>query len=151
MLPHREEVKEAIEHSLDMLHQLSTTTKLASSSHSFLQKLVQATPELAGYGATKKRRTGGIPPTAELANVPAPVSASAKVNVDIRTGDADQRIQSPMTTHPDQFSFDLDNFLANNPFGELSSSASFDMGGMEQIWDYDNLHLDGLSTNEPLV
>lgn len=47
-----------------------------------------------------------------------------------------------MTTAPDQLSFDLDNFLANNPFGDLFNPATFDMGGMEQIWEWENLHLD---------
>jgi hypothetical protein len=49
-----------------------------------------------------------------------------------------------MTTS-DDLSFDLDQFLLNNPFGDLGSSAALDMGGMEQIWDWENLHLDTFS------
>ena len=48
------------------------------------------------------------------------------------------------TAAADQFSFDLDNFLENNPFGDLSDAANLDLGGMEQIWDWEDLNLNAL-------
>jgi hypothetical protein len=135
-------MKEAIDHSLNMLHQLSSTSsKLGSSSYSFLHKLVQATSELSDHGAAKRRRKNDIalePSTVELFRESTPVPASANVSMDASTTIVDHRT---MTTAPDQLSFDLDNFLANNPFGDMFNSATFDMGGMEQIWDWENLHL----------
>ncbi|KAI1526169.1 Fungal-trans domain containing protein [Pyrenophora tritici-repentis] len=103
VLPHREEVVDAIENSLDMLHQLSLTTKLGASSYNFLFKLPS---------------NSFIEPAA---------SASEPL---------------PAMTMQDDLNFDIDQFLAQNPFGHLGDLNALDMGGMEQIWDWEDLHLD---------
>lgn len=138
MLPHREEMIAAIHRSLAMLQQLSPTTKLGSASHSFLHKLVQATPEISGNVSTKKRRTDGnslAPSSAQLtAQVATLPTSDPIVNpMDTAVGDA------TTTAVSDQFSFYPDVFLATNPFDDLP-----DLGGMGDIWEYQNLHLDRL-------
>ncbi|KAA8620005.1 hypothetical protein A1F94_004482 [Pyrenophora tritici-repentis] len=45
-------------------------------------------------------------------------------------------------TMQDDLNFDIDQFLAQNPFGHLGDLNALDMGGMEQIWDWEDLHLD---------
>lgn len=35
--------------------------------------------------------------------------------------------------------FDVDQFLSQNPFG---SATALDMGGMEQIWNWEDLNLE---------
>jgi hypothetical protein len=40
----------------------------------------------------------------------------------------------------EDMSFDLEQFLAQNPFG---STATPDLGGMEQVWDWGDLNLEG--------
>jgi hypothetical protein len=146
VLPHRQEVMDVIDSSLEMLHQLSLTTKLGATSYNFLQKLVQASPELSRKRPLKRIRK---PQT-----VPAPVSLESSsvlpppttVPVELSCEQTAATVESipPMTTS-DDLSFDLDQFLLNNPFGDLGSSAALDMGGMEQIWDWENLHLDTFS------
>jgi hypothetical protein len=45
----------------------------------------------------------------------------------------------------DDLSFDIDRFLAQNPFGSVGDPNAVDMGGMEQIWDWQDLHLDAFA------
>lgn len=147
VLPHREEVLNMIESSLDMLHQLSLTTKLGASSYNFLYKLVKASPELSRRSPLKKRHKQETPliSTSSLSTSvisPPPVTAT----VGLSHNPTITMVETlPSMTTPDDISFDLDYFLSNNPFGELDNSAALDMGGMEQIWDWENLHLDGVS------
>ncbi|KAH6300475.1 hypothetical protein HBI39_132970 [Parastagonospora nodorum] len=148
MLPHRHEVVDAIEDALGILYQLSHTTKLGASSYSFLQKLVQASPELYRCSPVKKRQKQQQLVAAPLSS-PTPPTTSPPVAISIEASSIPPSVVAPpqMTT-TDDISFDLDQFLANNPFGDLGDSAALDMGGMEQIWDWENLHLEGLSQNE---
>jgi hypothetical protein len=153
VLPHREQILDAIDVSLDMLRQLSPSTKLGASSYNFLNKLVQASPELSRTPPNKKRQKQGIPiATAPLESAPM-ISPSSVVEPvpSIEQPPTTLSDAVPLTTTTDDLSFDLDYFLANNPFGEFDNSATFNMGGMEQIWDWENLHLDGVSHNGPVV
>jgi hypothetical protein len=128
-----------------MLQQLSTTTKLGASSYSFLYKLVQTTPELSQQTPTKKRQTHDnrhLPDT--LPTEPPPDCAPLSI---LPNPPAAIVYPPPPTTAPDQFAFDMDYFLANNPFGDMSNPTPHDLGGMEQIWDWEALHLDGFAQN----
>jgi hypothetical protein len=147
ILPLRQEVMDAIESSLEMLHQLSLTTKLGATSYKFLHKLVQASPELSQQPPLKRIRkpaTSLAPVSAEPS--PATLPPPTAVPTDL-TGKPSATILDPMPpmTTSDDLSFDLDQFLTNNPFGDFGNSATLDMGGMEQIWDWENLHLDTFS------
>jgi hypothetical protein len=153
-LPRRDEVANAIDGSLDMLHQLSLTTKLGASSYAFLFKLVQSHPELSrGTGNSKRARNHSSTSTHTLEPPPLVHHASSRDSV---ASSVDQHPQLPAMTSvlPQTFiptepapampmlndiSFDVDQFLAQNPFG---SANTLDMGGMEQIWDWEDLNLD---------
>jgi hypothetical protein len=138
VLPRREEVKDGIESSLDMLHQLSLTTKLGATSYNFLFKLAQATPELSGNSPASKRQrqtSSSVPTTTPPTHAPAPAAVVSSTDVPL----------NPIITQmamPDDLSFDIDQFLAQNPFGSVGNPSGLDMGGMEQIWDWENLHLE---------
>ncbi|KAF1921752.1 hypothetical protein BDU57DRAFT_437295 [Ampelomyces quisqualis] len=152
VLPHREEVLNAIESSLNMLHQLSRTSKLGASSYNFLHKLVQASPELSRRRIKKRQKqktsiapTRSIsPPTSLRPAVAAPADLACLSIPAI--GDPIPN----MSTSNDLF-FDLDHFLANNSFGDLGNATQLDMGGMEQIWDWEDLHLDGFLQPGPVA
>jgi hypothetical protein len=146
-LPQRQEVMDVIESSLGMLHQLSLTTKLGASSYNFLYKLVQATPELARHSPIRKRHkntTAVVPkPTPPVpGQLPPVIMAPVDQTLEITAGVIDSL---PSMTTSDDLSFDVEHFLANNPFGSFGDSANVDMGGMEQIWDWESLHLDSFS------
>jgi hypothetical protein len=140
VLPQREEVMDVIDRSLEMLHQLSATTKLGASSYNFLSKLVQATPELSRHAPGSKRQRHTI---SVIPNIPSPtppeVSGSTEPTPDFAGILADP---VPPIAMVDDVSFDLDHFLANNPFGNYGDETTLDMGGMEQIWDWEDLRLD---------
>jgi hypothetical protein len=141
---------EAIQKSLEMLHQLSLTTRLGASSYNFLSKLVQATPDLSRHAHINKRHKQEKQAAAklsppELCAFPAPSFAPVDFASNLTSSGVDVL---PLMTGTDQNTFDLDNFLANNPFGDVSNSASLDMGGLEQIWDWDDLHLDVLPQHD---
>jgi hypothetical protein len=150
VLPHREEVLSAIDSSVDMLHQLSLTTKLGASSHNFLQKLVQASPELSRRPIKKRQKQkSSIVPTPSISP---PISAPPTIPPPVEY--ASQSIPAIVDPIPNistshDLSFDLDHFLANNPFGDIGNLGTLDMGGMEQIWDWEDLHLDGFSQPGP--
>ncbi|KAF1937524.1 hypothetical protein EJ02DRAFT_356622 [Clathrospora elynae] len=151
VLPHREEVMDAIESSLDMLHQLSLTTKLGATSYNFLFKLVQATPELSRHSPISKRQrqqSSCIPTTSLPEFAPAPAEPSIITPIDpalqFPIATTENGTLPPMTA-TDDLSFDLDQFLAQNPFGDIGDPSTLDMGGMKQIWDWENLHLDAYS------
>lgn len=157
VLPYREGVMDAIESALDMLQQLSLTTKLGASSYWFLYKLVQAIPRRSQHvPITKRQRTLNImeshksnseeitplperpnPVTAAMPTVePIPTSATTVYNP----------VPVPEMATTDDLAFDMDQFLAQNPF---SSSSSLDIGGMEVVFDWDDLNLDfGLLNND---
>jgi hypothetical protein len=147
VLPHREKVMDAIERALDMLHQLSHTTKLAASSYSFLFKLVQATPALALSPIRKRQR---IEPTRKstsnvLASAPAEIAlplTPPPVDLDDKQSPTPLDLAPvPDLTTTNMLSFDFDQFLAQSSF---ETSNQLDMGGMELIWDWQDLNLEGL-------
>ncbi|KAH7084816.1 hypothetical protein BKA63DRAFT_399617 [Paraphoma chrysanthemicola] len=150
VLPRRTEVMDALESSLEMLHQLSLTTKLGASSYRFLHNLVQATPELARHSTNHKRQrkdTAGVSnPSFTSGGVPLPQRAQVDQAPGINTSTMDAL---PSLTSSADLVFDVDNFLANNPFGEFGNPSNLDMGGMEHIWDWENLHLEGFSQTGP--
>ncbi|KZM25240.1 DNA binding [Ascochyta rabiei] len=152
-LPRRDEVTNAIDGSLDMLQQLSLTTKIGATSYAFLYKLVQSHLELSrGAGNSKRARkqssasihTFEPPPLVHntssresIATVDYPPQQSTLLPALSTTSIAmEPAHEIPLTSDP---SFDLDQFLAQNSFG---SAAAVDMGGMEQIWDWQDLNLD---------
>jgi len=158
VLPHREEVVNAIESSLGMLHQLSLTTKLGASSYNFLFKLVQATPELSRHTQISKRQRqtsssgSSAPKLTPPMGEPAPavaMSSTTKPLDPILAPAASTSEAMAAITMPDDLSFDIDQFLAQNPFGHVGDPNALDMGGMEQIWDWEDLHLDVYSQNGP--
>lgn len=151
VLPHRREVVDVIENSLEMLHQLSQTTKLGAASYAFLNKLVQASPELSRRSASNKRqkqhKLTGLVPSISPISVPPPAAALIESPGEGTPREPVATIENvpPQFTTKDDLSFDLDNFLANNPFGDFGDPAAIDLGGMEQIWDWEDLHLEGFS------
>jgi hypothetical protein len=146
-LPRRDEVTNAVDGSLDMLHQLSLTTKLGASSYAFLYKLVQSTPELScGTGTSKRLRNQSSassnllepPPLVHhtsIGSVASSVDPPIPPNLDLTSIAMEPALVMPAVN---DFSFDVDQFLAQNPFGSVSA---LDMGGMEQIWDWEDLNL----------
>jgi hypothetical protein len=150
MLPHRDEVLTAIDNSVDMLHQLSLTTKLGASSYNFLQKLIQASPELSRRPINKRQKKKSlIAPTPSI-SPPVSLPAAAAPPVTFPCQSIPVIVDSiPDIPTSNDIPFDLDHFLANNPFGDLGNPATLDMGGMEQIWDWEDLHLDGFSHAGP--
>lgn len=151
-LPRRDEVRNAIDGSLDMLHQLSMSTKLGASSYAFLYKLVQSHPELSrGAGNSKRARklsststhTLEPPPLVHHSSSKDSVTSSVNLQAPIMAANLPQTSipLDPAPTMPvvTDFSFDVDQFLAQNPLG---SANGLDMGGMEQIWDWEDLNLD---------
>ncbi|KAF3032590.1 hypothetical protein E8E12_002145 [Didymella heteroderae] len=151
-LPRRDEVTNAIDGSLEMLHQLSMSTKLGASSYAFLYKLVQSHPELSrGAGRSKRVRKLSATSTHTLEPPPLVHHSSSKESVNSSIGLHAPGIAAsipqasiPLGTAPtmpiiNDFSFDVDQFLAQNPLG---SANGLDMGGMEQIWDWEDLNLD---------
>ncbi|ORY11153.1 fungal-specific transcription factor domain-domain-containing protein [Clohesyomyces aquaticus] len=138
--PYRDEVMDAIEGALAMLHQLSVVSKIGASSYKFLSKLVQAAPRLAQQGRAQKRQktTNGEPPapTPAVPAMPPPDTDRE----DAAPPAMDSFVNSiPDISTTDDISFDLDEFLRQDPFG---NSARLDIGGMEEIWDWENLNLD---------
>lgn len=132
-----------------MLHQLSLTTKLGASSYNFLHKLVQATPELSLRTANKKPQTNpkDIFQSSSMKSLAVSTSlhAPAGISSEPFVAAADPLHQMTVSDH---LSFDVEQFLANNPFGEMSDPTNVDLAGMEQIWGWENLHLDAFPTNE---
>ncbi|KAL1655268.1 hypothetical protein SLS61_002154 [Didymella pomorum] len=151
-LPRRNEVTNAIHESLDKLHQLSMSTKLGASSYAFLYKLVQTHPELScGAGSSKRARKLSSTSTQTLEPPPLVHHSSSRESVTSSIGLQPPGLAAalPQTSIPTEpapfmpivndYSFDVDQFLAQNPLG---SADGLDMGGMEQIWDWENLNLD---------
>jgi hypothetical protein len=151
-LPRRDEVTNAIHESLDKLHQLSMSTKLGASSYAFLYKLVQTHPELSrGVGSSKRARKLSSTSTQTLEPPPLVHHSSSRESVTSSIGFQPPGVAAvlPQTSNPmesalfmpmiNDYSFDVDQFLAQNPLG---SADGLDMGGMEQIWDWGNLNLD---------
>ncbi|CBX92036.1 hypothetical protein LEMA_P047420.1 [Plenodomus lingam JN3] len=159
VLHRREEVIELIQSSLSMLHQLSFTTKLGATSYNFLAKLVEATPALSRQSLTAKRRkhtTNSLPPpTPPVKSAPALVkseslptvitslSQGSPHKVAVTAPTTVETVASPTRTTTDDLTFDIDNFLAHHPFGQVGNPPTLDMGGMEQIWEWEDLRLDG--------
>lgn len=160
-LPRRDNILDRIEDSLNMLHQLSFTTKIGASSYNFLMNLVQASPVLSRYAPIQKRqRINTISPngtssesteatpsdTNRLVSIPetaiAPALPAVATVVEPSPHILFQSTHTAMEPLPqvpvtDDLNFDLDQFLQQNPLD------NHDMGGLEQIWDWENLHLDG--------
>lgn len=153
-LRRRDEVVEAIDGSLDKLHQLSITTKLGASSYAFLYKLVQSHPELShGASNVKRMRKQSSASTQTLEPPPLVHHSSSRDSVTSSAGRTGQipcsvPLLAPTSTSMDSTpvinslgdaTFDVDEFLAQHPLG---NATTLDMGGMEQIWDWEDLNLD---------
>ncbi|KAJ5031495.1 hypothetical protein PSV08DRAFT_197189 [Bipolaris maydis] len=155
MLPHRDEVMDVIDSSLDRLYQLSLSTKLGATSYNFLLKLVQATPSLRRHlPVDKRQKQDGIPvpERSSPAHEPAPVAMTRPSGVPLpyrpppnleAITQSSVPVTGALTTMPisDALAFDIDQFLAQNPFGSVGDPNAVDMGGMEQIWAWQDLHL----------
>lgn len=139
VLPHREQVMDAIESALDMLYQLSLT-RIGATSYTFLSKLIGASPVLSRWFFNRKRP-----------RIDKPTTDSHKVE----TSQPGFATPAPQTTSTemeptldianDGISFDMDQFLAV-PFGE---TPQLDIGGLEEIWDWDTLNLDAFLNHDP--
>jgi hypothetical protein len=151
-LPRRDEIMSAIDSSLDMLYQLSPITKIGATSYAFLYKLVQSHPELS-RGTSKNKRarklssasTHGLDPPPLVHNVSSRESVatadhSGQRPASVPTSPATAIATVPIQTMPysSDISLYVDQFLAQNPFGDATT---LDMGGMEQIWDWQDLNL----------
>ncbi|KAF2736422.1 hypothetical protein EJ04DRAFT_575383 [Polyplosphaeria fusca] len=145
LLPRRDEIMDAIEAALDMLHQLSLTTKIGASSYHFLFKLTQSAPALSQRSSMKRRKLVSSPDSSVLpaASQDPPIDPLLlATSVLAPTVEAATTLDPvPPITTTDDLSFDLDAFMQQNPF-EGASSANLDLGGLEQIWGWDNLNLD---------
>ncbi|KAF2710578.1 hypothetical protein K504DRAFT_501836 [Pleomassaria siparia CBS 279.74] len=142
LLPHREQVMVSIESALDILRQLSFT-KIGASSYLFLFKLVEATPVLSRWFHNRKRpRTEMSTPTTESNN-----STSSQVESSPPIPQHSYRELEPVYNIPfnDGLSFDMENFFAQYSFKEATQP---DIGGLEQIWDWDTLNLDAFLNND---
>ena len=150
-LPRRNEVVDAIASSLDRLHQLSLSTKLGASSYAFLYKLVQSHPELSRGNESSKRlrkmssastQTLEPPPLVHHSSSRDSVATTSSIGLS-RQAQIAASSQPPVAiaTEPtlQDVLFDVDQFLAQNPLG---GGDALDMGGMEQIWDWEDLNLD---------
>ncbi|KAF2642460.1 hypothetical protein P280DRAFT_447861 [Massarina eburnea CBS 473.64] len=135
VLPHRKEVMDAVESALGMLHQLTFTTKLGASSYRFLSKLVYASLAFFRHSTTAKRQR--VSHADEPASITPPLTIAPQVlEPVVPETDATYAALSTVSMPPpdlsttDDLSFDLDDFMAQNP------------GGMGAIWDWENLNLD---------
>ena len=147
VLPHREDAMDAVESALDMLHQLSLTTQIGASSYKFLFKLVQAAPVISRYSPLRKRHRVGTSTSNAKSSMPPPmqpVSASPSSTHTPATSTIATTEALPNVPVTDDLSFDLDEFLAQNPFG----GSQLDIGGLEQIWDWNDLNLDPFLNQE---
>ncbi|KAF1975957.1 hypothetical protein BU23DRAFT_566161 [Bimuria novae-zelandiae CBS 107.79] len=157
-LLHREAIMDAVESALNMLQQLSLSTKLGASSYWFLYKLVQAAPGLSQHGPISKREkltsTAMLPRNESSASgsveevktpppeQPLPTSVPPPVPLEMKeTAPAVQFDPVPVLgmATTDDIAFDMEQYLAQNPFG---SAANLDIGGMEVVFDWDELNLD---------
>lgn len=152
-LPRRGDIMDAIEDALDMLQQLSLTTKLGASSYWFLFKLVQAAPCLSQYAPINKRQRtlkrakssteSGSEARTPLPEQVLPTTTAPTIETGMKAPTATFETEpEPVPNVPttDDLSFDVDQFLAQNPFG--NSSSNLDIGGMEVVFDWDELNLD---------
>ncbi|EUC26758.1 hypothetical protein COCCADRAFT_31537 [Bipolaris zeicola 26-R-13] len=154
MLPHRDKVIEVIDSSLDRLYQLSLSTKLGATSYNFLFKLVQATPSLRRHLPIDERQKQdgipvpkGSPPAHELEPVaitrppglPLPYRPPPILEV-ITQSSVPATGALAMMPISDALAFGVDQFLALNPFGSFGDPNAVDMGGMEPIWAWHDLH-----------
>ncbi|KAF2441750.1 hypothetical protein P171DRAFT_78459 [Karstenula rhodostoma CBS 690.94] len=158
VLHYRERVMGAVENALDMLQHLSHITKLGASSYWFLFKLVQAAPVLSHYGPITKRQralhrsdysNSSSEARTPLPEQPLPMSSAPVIEPEVKpAAPAYNHMPVPEMETTDDLSFDLEQFLAQNPFG---SSSNLDIGGMEVVWDWEDLNLDfGLLNNDAI-
>jgi hypothetical protein len=141
---------DAVDRALDMLHQLSMTSKIGSSSYNFLFKLVQAAPVLSRYPSIRKRRRTYIeekPSTeAPTADMPQSIAFAEPFENNVGKSALTTADPIPLGINTDDLSFDVEEFLQQNPFGD---SSAIDIGGLEQIWDIDSLNLDLFLNQDP--
>ncbi|KAF2185486.1 hypothetical protein K469DRAFT_575932 [Zopfia rhizophila CBS 207.26] len=136
-LPRRDEVMDAVERSLDMLHQLSLTTKIGALSYKYLFKLVQAAPILSQHFPLRKRQKEASTTSAPEPLIPDAQQGSFTLLPIVPM--VETASTEPPVAATDDLSSDLDQFLQHNPFG---TSSTLEIGGLEQIWDWDTLNLD---------
>ncbi|KAF2849056.1 hypothetical protein T440DRAFT_490894 [Plenodomus tracheiphilus IPT5] len=165
ILHRREEVLDLIESSVGMLRQLSLTSKLGAASYNFLAKLLAATPALSRHpppiAKRRKHETKSLPPpTPPIPSVPTLVKSDSFPNTataPLQTTDSKLEAAEPTgaasaaspSATTEDLTFDIDNFLANHPFGNTGNTSSLETGGIEQIWDWDDLRLDGYPHQSP--
>jgi hypothetical protein len=136
ILPRREQVMDAVESALDMLHQLRLT-KIGAASHNFLFKLIQSAPVLSRWILNGKRpRITAASPTSEVYRPKA--SQHPYITPDSALTYAWTDPVSDLTAS-DNLALDMELFLAENPVGD---SPQLDIGGLEEIWDWQTLNLD---------
>lgn len=153
-LPHREQAVDAVGSALEMLHQLSLSTKIGASSYHFLFRLVQAAPVLEQYKPIGKRQRMDLRSLSTI-DIATPKSAVKALSVDvgpvIDPGMKEAAaVLNPVTvsdtTTTDDLTLDFDLFLAQNPF---EASDQMDMGDIEAIWDWEGLNLAGFVPMHP--
>jgi hypothetical protein len=165
-VPCKEQIHEALESALDILLEFSQRTKIGTISYNFLFQLVKAVPFLAKNmleerskkteRAKKRRRVGGDGAGERVSASEVLTSpGSGYTNGDAKEPNANSNdptdaqgaqvvgssgAQLPLDSVEEDAWFSLDQFL-QNPGVENSE---LDMGGLEQIWDWDNLNIDAL-------
>jgi hypothetical protein len=149
-LHRREEVMDSIDNALNMLQQLSFDTKVGAASYRFLTKLVQATPALARHSPISKRQRldsksvptpGNATPAQDVQGIAESIEPAAQPAVEEVA--VSNSLPVPGTNTTDDLSFDLDQFMAQNPFG---AADQLDIGGLEAIWDWDELNLNSFDS-----
>lgn len=141
-LPQRSDVLKAIIVALDILQQLSHTTKTGEMSYSFLSKLVTALP----LSQEERSLSDSKPPKRAKTNIPSLDSelisglSSGKNVITLPTFPAVEEDEVAASTSKEE-----DWQLTSDPFfqkPDFDDSFGVDLGGMEQMWDWGALNLD---------
>jgi hypothetical protein len=143
VLPRRHEVLDAVNYAVSMLYQLSFTTKIGASSYHFLSGLVQAIPEFSRHLPNGKRQktephVGSSSEKGTLEDLRAFAPTALPVET-IPISDFAALDPPPLVQSANDFPFDFTHFSEFNP---SDTSLQLDMGGLEHIWDWENLNLD---------
>jgi hypothetical protein len=144
-LHRRSEVMDALNYTLSMLYQLSKTTKIGASSYHFLAGLIQAIPESSRLTPSSSKRQKTI---SDLDSSPENLSpenfqAFAPTLLPVEANpisDLSALGSIPLEQQAKDFPFDFTQF---SEFDFSSAPLQLDMGGLEYIWDWEHLHLDG--------
>lgn len=142
-LDKRHEVLDGINSALNMLYQISAITKIGASSYHFLAGLVQAITESTKQPSSSKRQKIeshaqylAVEKTLEDPCAPTLTTPPGERAPTIDDAEPDQ----PLSYQPaPSLSWEVTPFLEFDP---LDPSLQLDMGGLEHIWDWENLNLD---------